>query len=62
MQADISDGFSLEGKEDQDYHDVSIRSAGEDPVVVQMFKEGVGMGAIWYGGHLDKNSGYKKGE
>ncbi len=62
LQADISDGFSKDGFEDISYHDVSIRCAGEDDVVVQMFKEGVGMGAIWYGGHLDKNGGYKKGE
>ena len=33
--------------------DVSIRCAGADPLVMEMFHQGVGMGAIWYGGHLD---------
>ena len=33
--------------------DVVIRCAGEDPLVMEMFHQGVGMGAIWYGGHLD---------
>ena len=33
--------------------DVMIRCAGEDPLVMEMFHQGVGMGAIWYGGHLD---------
>ncbi|MBQ6303404.1 MAG: ATP-binding protein [Clostridiales bacterium] len=34
--------------------DVSIRCAGADPLVMEMFHQGVGMGAIWYGGHLDE--------
>ena len=38
---------------EQDNGDVSIRCAGEDPLVMEMFHQGVGMGAIWYGGHLD---------
>ena len=33
--------------------DVEIRCAGADPLVMEMFHQGVGMGAIWYGGHLD---------
>ena len=33
--------------------DVQIRCAGADPLVMEMFHQGVGMGAIWYGGHLD---------
>ena len=33
--------------------DVTIRCAGDDPLVCEMFKQGVGMGAIWYAGHLD---------
>ena len=33
---------------------VKIKCAGSDPVVNALFKEGVGMGAIWYGGHLDE--------
>lgn len=36
--------------------DVSIRCAGDDPLVCEMFKQGVGMGAIWYAGHLDTDS------
>ena len=36
-----------------DNGDVKIRCAGEDPLVMEMFHQGVGMGAIWYGGHLD---------
>ena len=38
----------------QDVGDVSIVCAASDPVVEAMFKQGVGMGAIWYGGHLDE--------
>ena len=38
---------------EKDSGDVSIRCAGEDPLVMEMFHQGVGMGAIWYGGHLD---------
>lgn len=38
---------------EQDDGDVVIRCAGEDPLVMEMFHQGVGMGAIWYGGHLD---------
>lgn len=37
----------------KDEGDVSIRCAGEDPLVMEMFHQGIGMGAIWYGGHLD---------
>ena len=36
--------------------DVTIRCAGDDPLVCEMFRQGVGMGAIWYGGHLDSDS------
>lgn len=36
--------------------DVNIRCAGDDPLVCEMFKQGVGMGAIWYAGHLDSDS------
>ena len=38
---------------EKDSGDVSIRCAGDDPLVCEMFKQGVGMGAIWYAGHLD---------
>ena len=38
----------------QDVGDVSIVCAASDPGVEAMFKQGVGMGAIWYGGHLDE--------
>jgi predicted ATPase len=38
---------------EQDDGDVTIRCAGEDPLVMELFHQGVGMGAIWYGGHLD---------
>ncbi|MCR4689266.1 MAG: AAA family ATPase [Saccharofermentans sp.] len=41
----------------KDDGDVSIRCAASDPLVNEMFKQGVGMGAIWYGGHLDKDDG-----
>ena len=39
--------------------DVSIRCAAEDPLVRELFNQGVGMGAIWYGGHLDEQTGYE---
>ena len=35
--------------------DVTIRCAGDDPLVTEMFRQGVGMGAIWYAGHLDSD-------
>jgi len=38
---------------DKDEGDVKIRCAGDDPLIMEMFHQGVGMGAIWYGGHLD---------
>jgi len=30
------------------------RCVGQDPLVRAMYKQGVGMGALWYGGHFDK--------
>lgn len=36
--------------------DVRITCAGSDPLVDELFKQGVGMGAIWYGGHLDEET------
>lgn len=41
---------------EKDDGDVSIRCAGEDPLVMELFHQGIGMGAIWYGGHLDAKS------
>ena len=41
---------------DEESEDVKIRCAGADPVVMALFEQGVGMGAIWYGGHLDQGS------
>lgn len=38
---------------ESEFGDVEITSAALDPIVDSMFKEGVGMGAIWYSGHLD---------
>ena len=38
---------------EKDEGDITIRCAGADPLVMEMFHQGVGMGAIWYGGHLD---------
>lgn len=38
---------------DKEEGDVKISCAGEDRLVSEMFEQGVGMGAIWYGGHLD---------
>lgn len=48
--------FSREDEEDYESADVNIRCAGSDPVVMALTEQGVGMGAIWYGGHLDKGS------
>ena len=36
--------------------DVNIRCAGDDPLVCELFRQGVGMGAIWYAGHLDSDT------
>ncbi|MBR6880842.1 MAG: AAA family ATPase [Clostridiales bacterium] len=44
------------GSEEDD--SVNIRCAGSDEVVNALFKRGVGMGAIWYGGHLDSDIEY----
>jgi predicted ATPase len=33
---------------------VDIMCAGADPVVSEMYDQGVGMGAIWYAGHFDE--------
>ena len=38
---------------ERDDCDVSIRCAGADPLIMEMFHQGIGMGALWYGGHLD---------
>lgn len=48
--------FSRDDEEDYDNADVKITCAGSDPVVMALTEQGVGMGAIWYGGHLDKGS------
>ena len=40
-----------------EYGDLTITSAASDPIVEAMFKQGVGMGAIWYSGHLDEYDG-----
>ncbi len=40
---------------EKDNGDVTIRCAGDDPLVSEMFRQGVGMGAIWYAGHLDSD-------
>jgi predicted ATPase len=32
---------------------VDIACAGADPVVAEMYRQGVGLGAIWYAGHFD---------
>ena len=39
---------------DKEDGDVKIKCAGSDPLVDELFRQGVGMGAIWYGGHLDQ--------
>ena len=40
--------------EDNNADRVFIESAGANPVVSEMYKQGVGMGAIWYAGHFDE--------
>jgi len=32
---------------------VNIECAGANPIVAEMYKQGVGMGAIWYSGHFE---------
>ncbi len=32
---------------------VNIECAGANPIVAEMYRQGVGMGAIWYAGHFD---------
>ena len=32
---------------------VNIECAGDNPIVAELYKQGVGMGAIWYSGHFD---------
>jgi hypothetical protein len=33
----------------------SARRIGDDPVVLGMFDQGVGMAALWYGNYLDRS-------
>ena len=50
-------GYSIWKDEETDEEDnVKVRCAGSDPVVMALTEQGVGMGAIWYGGHLDQGS------
>ena len=44
---------------DKDDGDVNINCAAEDKLVMELFNQGVGMGAIWYGGHLDERTGFE---
>ncbi len=39
--------------EEDDAESVYIHCAGADPIVSEMYHQGVGMGAIWYSGHFD---------
>lgn len=34
----------------------NARCAAEDPLVQAMYRQGIGMSAIWYGGHLDQEA------
>lgn len=34
-------------------HFSKVRCVGADPLVMAMYKQGVGMGALWYGGHFE---------
>ena len=40
-------------RDDDESEQITIVSAGKDPLVEAMFDEGIGMGSIWYSGHLD---------
>jgi hypothetical protein len=33
----------------------SARCIGLDPLIDAMYRQGVGMGAMWYGGHFDRD-------
>ena len=37
----------------EDFFITSIRCAAKSPIIAEMNKQGVGMGAIWYAGHFD---------
>jgi len=52
----FSRDFEDEDSDSDEDAQVSIRCAGSDEVVNALFEQGVGMGAIWYGGHLDQGS------
>jgi len=39
---------------DDSSNPVNIECAGSNPIVAEMYKQGVGMGAIWYAGHFDE--------
>lgn len=34
----------------------TVRCAGSDELVAKMYQQGVGLGAIWYGGHFEKDN------
>lgn len=44
--------WALERKNDGQIH---VRSLAQDEIVRQMYKEGINMGMLWYGGHLGVN-------
>jgi len=41
-------------RHDEEENKVGIECAGAVPIVSEMYRQGVGMGAIWYAGHFDE--------
>lgn len=44
--------WAFERRNDGQIH---VRSLAQDEIVRQMYKEGINMGMLWYGGHLGVN-------
>ena len=42
-------------RHEENENQVSIECAGAVPIVSELYKQGVGMGAIWYAGHFDES-------
>jgi predicted ATPase len=43
------------GRTQDEHYMTHARCVGADPLVEAMYKQGVGMGSMWYGGHFDKD-------
>lgn len=43
------------GRTQDEHYMTHARCVGDDPLIEAMYEQGIGMGAMWYGGHFDKD-------